>query len=142
MNEDLPLPDEIYVSPTPEIDFDKLMNLYGNGEEEEEMKKDKIFSDWYSVKIEFFSITTFIIELYISGMIVPFLFKRHLKLIDKVKQFTEVFEGKKEELRNEVKDEGEELYLITSRYPTKPYPLSHREEILNQWGYFATDLFF
>ena len=38
MNEDLPLPGEIYVSPTPEIDFDKLMNLYGKDNEEEKKK--------------------------------------------------------------------------------------------------------
>ena len=54
MNEDLPVPDEIYVSPIPEIDFDKLMNLYGEGAEEEEKKKTRSFRIGLLSRLRFF----------------------------------------------------------------------------------------
>ena len=134
-------PNEIYVSLTPEIDFDKLMNLYGkdNEEEGEEMKKDKIFTDWASVKIEFFSKTAFIIELYVDGIIGILLFKKYGKLVEKVKQFTkEMAESK----IGKFEREEEDFYLdkeFLARVP-QPFPLSRCIEIIHQWYHFTAFL--
>ena len=145
MNEDLPAPDELYDSPT-ELDFDNLVNLYvkgmKEGEEEEVVEeegegKDVVFSHWNYVKMEFFAITTTIIEWYVNGVISIPLFKKYLKFVEKIKQFTNIFEeadismfgnGKEDEFNLEEGDIGEKL------------PLSQRGEILNQWMNFSAFL--
>ena len=140
MNEDLPIPDELYASPT-DMDFDKLVNLYvkGTKEEEEEGReeKDVVFSHWDYVKVEFFAITTTIIEWYVNGNISIPLFKNYLKFIEKIKQFTNIFEemdisllgnAKEDEFSLEEGDIGEKL------------PISQRGEILNQWMNFSAFL--
>ena len=139
MNEDLPIPDELYASPT-DMDFDKLVNLYVKGtkeEEEEREEKDVVFSHWNYVKAEFFAITTTIIEWYINGNIPIPLFKKYLKFIEKIKQFTNIFEEmdisllgneKEDEFSLEEGDIGEKL------------PLSQRGEMLNQWTNFTAFL--
>ena len=72
---------------------------------EKKRKKDKIFTDWLSVKIEFFYITKFIMELYIDGIISVPLFKKYGKLVEKVKQFTkEMAESKMERFEREEED--------------------------------------
>ena len=144
MNVDLPLPDELYVSPTPEIDFDKLMNLYGKGvgEEEEEMKKDRIFSHWSYVKMEFFAITVAIMEWYVNGVISIPLFKSYFKFVEKVKQFTKALEEMDESNMDKSEGEEEEYFFLGEHgdYPTQKTPLSQRGEILNQWEHFTAFL--
>ena len=146
MNEDLPTPDEIYASPT-DMDFEKLVNLYvkqkeGGGEEEgggggggEE--KDVVFSHWSYVKVEFFAITTTIIEWYVNGMISVPLFKKYLKFLEKIKQFTNIFEEMDISLLGNAKED--EFNLEEGDIDEK-LPLSQRGEILNQWMNFSAFL--
>ena len=124
------------VSPLPEIDFDKLMKLYGNlTDDEKKTRKDKIHTDWSSVKVEFFGLTTYVVELYVNDMIPLFLFKRFVKMINRVKQFNQVLEEKAEELKSNT----DELVLPLPFSPAGPIPfaISHRGEIVQQWKYFS-----
>ena len=128
MNEDLPAPDEIYASPT-EIDFDKLVNLYVKGTKE----KDAVFSHWSYVKMEFFAITTAIIEWYVNGIISIPLFKKYLKFIEKMKQFTNTLEEMDVSLIQSLESVKEEEFYLGEHgvYSTPKFPLSQRGEILN-----------
>ena len=139
MNEDLPTPDEIYASPT-DMDFEKLVNLYvkdtKEGEEEEE-GKDVVFSHWNYVKMEFFAITTTIIEWYVNGMISVPLFKKYLKFLEKIKQFTNIFEEMDISLLGNA--EEDEFSLEEGDIDEK-LPISQRGEILNQWMNFSAFL--
>ena len=78
-------------------------------------------------------------ELYVNGIIVVPLFKRYLKLVDKVKQFTKDMDESKME---KVKSEKEDFFLgeLITGYPVKPFPLSQRIEILSQWQHFTAFL--
>ena len=138
MNEDLPVPNELYASPT-EIDFDNLVNLYvkGTKEEGEEEEKDVVFSHWNYVKMEFFAITTTIIEWYVNGMISSPLFKKYLKFLEKIKQFTNIFEEMDISLLG---NEKEDEFSLEEGDIGEKFPLSQRGEILNQWMNFSAFL--
>ena len=139
MNEDLPTPDEIYASPT-DMDFEKLVNLYVKDtkeEGEEEEGKDVVFSHWNYVKMEFFAITTTIIEWYVNGMISVPLFKKYLKFLEKIKQFTNIFEEADISLLGSGKED--EFNLEEGDIDEK-FPISQRGEILNQWMNFSAFL--
>ena len=136
MNEDLPIPDELYASPT-EMDFDKLVNLYVKDTKEEEEEKDVVFSHWNYVKVEFFAITTTIIEWYVNGMISIPLFKKYLKFLEKIKQFTNIFEEMDISLLG---NEKEDEFSLEEGDIGEKFPLSQRGEILNQWMNFSAFL--
>ena len=139
MNEDLPIPDELYASPT-DMDFDKLVNLYVKDtkeEEEEGEEKDVVFSHWNYVKMEFFAITTTIIEWYINGNISIPLFKKYLKFIEKIRQFTNIFEEMDISLLG---NEKEDEFSLKEGDIEEKFPISQRGEILNQWMNFSAFL--
>ena len=128
--------EEEEASPLPEIDFGELMKLYGNVTDDDKMaEKDKSRAGWSSFKIEFFGMTAYVIELYVNDTILLYLFKRFIKMLNRVKQFNQVLEKKAEELKSST-DETELLLPFNVSGPVR-FAISHRGEIVQQWTYFS-----
>ena len=62
-------------------------------------------------------------------------------MIEKVKQFTKAFE-EMDELKMDESEKEEDFFLGENvhEYPVRPFPLSQRGEILNQWKHFTAFL--
>ena len=120
--------EEEEVSPIPEIDFGELMKLYEN------LPKDKVHSGWSSFKIEFIGMTAYVVELYVNDTIPLYIFKRFIKMINRVKQFNQVLE---EKVKKREKNDTFPYLLNVEEEELKHVALSHRGEILQQWTHFS-----
>ena len=123
--------EEEEASPIPEIDFGELMKLYENLPDEKSTRKDKVHAGWSSLKIEFIGMTAYVVELYVHDTIPLYLFKRFIKMINRVKQFNQVLEEKVKEVKET------ELSLPMNVEGSTQLAISHRGEIVQQWTYFS-----
>ena len=120
----------------PDINLEELMKLYENlpDDEKKSTRKDKVHAGWSSVKIEFIGITAYVVELYVNDTIPLYLFKRFIKMINRVKQFNQVLEEKVKV--KELEEKGTFPYLLNVE-EAKQLAISHRGEIIQQWTYFS-----
>ena len=117
----------------PDIDLMELVKLYENATDDDDVKstrKDEVHAGWSALKIEFIGITAYVVELYVNATISLCLFKRFIKMINRVKQCNQVLE------KNIKKMEGNFPYLLTGE-DHEHMAISHRGEILQQWTRFS-----
>ena len=118
----------------PDINLEELVKLYENvTDEEKSTRKDEVHAGWSALKIEFIGITAYVVELYVNAMITLCLFKRFIKIVNRVKHCNQVLE------KNIKKMEGNFPYLLTEE-EHEHMAISHRGEILQQWTHFANVL--
>ena len=121
----------------PDINLEELMKLYENiTDDEKSTRKDKVHAGWNSFKIEFIGMTAYVVELYVNDTISLYLFKRFIKMINRVKQCNQVLE----ENIKKIEEKGNFPYLLNveeEEEKLKHMAISHRGEILQQWTHFS-----
>ena len=123
-----------------EVDVGELMKLYENVTDDESVRKDGIYGGWRTLKTEFFGLLMEVVELYVNYTTPAYLFKRFLKMINRMKQFNQVLEEKAEESLNSSGRKELVLLIPLADAITSPVrrAISYRGEIVQHWVHFSS----